>query len=74
MLEAHNNALRRGKGRRAMYKVGIKTSGDHDWVYNAMRFKTYTKGVAYAEQLVMRWSAVKAFIVVVADTPEATKK
>ena len=54
--------------------MGIKTSGDRDWIYNAMRFKTYTKGVAYAEQLVMRWSAVKAFIVVVADTPEAAKK
>jgi len=40
------------------YKVGVKTAGDKNWAYNALRFKTEAEAAAYGADLFMRWTAV----------------
>lgn len=41
------------------YKVGVKTAGDRDWVYNGLRFATREAAAAYASDLSSRWTAVR---------------
>jgi hypothetical protein len=41
------------------WKAGVKTPGDHEWVYNALRFKTKEEAEAYVLDLSMRWTAVQ---------------
>jgi hypothetical protein len=41
------------------WKAGVKTSGDRDWVYNGLRFKTKEEAEAYVSDLSMRWTAVQ---------------
>ena len=40
------------------WKVGVKTAGDSDWVYNALRFPTKEQADAYGRELWSRWTAV----------------
>lgn len=40
------------------YKVGVKTPGDRDWSYNALRFQTLAEASAYGADLAGRWFAV----------------
>ncbi len=40
------------------WKVGVKTAGDKDWVYNGLSFGTKQEAEDYAEDLFMRWTAV----------------
>ena len=41
------------------WKAGVKTAGDADWCYNALRFATEDEAKAYASDLYSRWTAVK---------------
>jgi hypothetical protein len=41
------------------WRVGVKTTGDGDWGYNALRFATMDEAVAYARDLAGRWTAVR---------------
>ena len=43
------------------FKVGIKTAGDTNWGYNALRFPSIEAAEAYAVDLVLRWTAVREF-------------
>jgi hypothetical protein len=49
------------------YKVGVKTSGDQDWVANGLRFKTHEEAKAYGHDLFMRWTAVNDWTVLESD-------
>jgi hypothetical protein len=49
------------------YKVGVKTAGDSDWVFNAMRFPSEAAARKYANNLAWRWTAVKAWKVFPSD-------
>jgi hypothetical protein len=40
------------------FKVGVKTPGDRNWGYNALRFPTAEQAEAYGHDLAMRWLAV----------------
>ncbi len=40
------------------WKVGVKTAGDADWVYNSLRFPTKEQADAYGRDLWSRWTAV----------------
>jgi len=40
------------------WKAGVKTSGDKDWCYNALRFATKEEAEGYVENLMWRWLAV----------------
>ena len=40
------------------YKVGVKTSGDRNFAYNALRFATEAEAAAYGADLFSRWTAV----------------
>lgn len=37
------------------FKVGVKTAGDKDWVYNGLRFGTKEETEAYGRDLFHRW-------------------
>lgn len=59
------------------YKVGVKTPGDVNWGYNALRFVTKEMAEAYGRDLFLRWTAVTAWEVQASDDepnrfPEAT--
>ena len=41
------------------WKAGVKTSGDTDWVYNSLRFKTKEEAETYVSDLSARWTAVQ---------------
>ena len=43
----------------ASYKVGVKTRGDVDWVYNQVRWPTYEAAKAAGQDLAWRWMAVE---------------
>lgn len=43
------------------YKVGVKTTGDDDWCYNALRFKTEKAAREWGSGLFMRWTAVQEY-------------
>jgi hypothetical protein len=43
------------------YKVGVKTSGDRDWVYNGLRFATEKAALDYGRDLSWRWTAVTEY-------------
>jgi hypothetical protein len=43
------------------YKVGVKTPGDRDWVYNALRFPTVDTAEEYGKDLAWRWTAVQSY-------------
>lgn len=45
------------------FKVGVKTRGDTEWVYNGLRFAGHREADAYAKDLLMRWTAVTDYIV-----------
>lgn len=47
----------------ASYKVGVKTSGDRDWAYNALRFATREQAERYGADLAWRWTAVREYAV-----------
>ncbi len=51
------------------YKVGVKTSGDRDWVYNQLRFATGTEASDYAHDLFSRWTLVNEMTVDESDDP-----
>lgn len=40
------------------WRVGVKTPGDRDWVYNGLRFGTRDAAEKYGADLFMRWTAV----------------
>lgn len=41
------------------WKIGVKTTGDGDWGYNGLRFRTEAEAARYAEDLAFRWTAVR---------------
>jgi hypothetical protein len=41
------------------FKVGVKTDGDRDWVFNALRFRTDSEAGHYGADLACRWTAVR---------------
>ncbi len=47
------------KGVPKSWKAGVKTSGDTDWVYNSLRFKTKEEAKTYVSDLSARWTAVR---------------
>jgi hypothetical protein len=49
------------------WKAGVKTPGDHDWVYNSLRFKTKEDAEAYVSDLATRWTAVQETVVTESD-------
>ena len=49
------------------FKVGIKTAGDTNWGYNALRFPTASAAEAYALDLALRWTAVREWEVQPSD-------
>ena len=40
------------------YKLGVKTQGDKDWVYNGLRFSSKEEAGFYGDDLAGRWFAV----------------
>ncbi len=40
------------------YKVGVKTSGDREFVFNGLRFATREEAESYGKNLFLRWTAV----------------
>lgn len=40
------------------WKSGVKTSGDTDFVFNALRFKTKGEAERYVHDLMWKWFAV----------------
>lgn len=51
------------------YKVGVKTKGDRDWSYNAMRFATADEAERYAKDLFSRWMAMESHEVQPCEDP-----
>lgn len=51
------------------FKVGVKTAGDNDWVFNALRFSTKEKAEDYGNDLAGRWTAVRDWQVFPSDDP-----
>lgn len=51
------------------FKVGVKTAGDKNWVYNAIRLGTKEEAEAYAFDLMMRWLGVIDYEVQKSDDP-----
>jgi hypothetical protein len=49
------------------YKVGVKTPGDVNWAYNALRFATKELADQYGKDLFARWTAVTAWEVQASD-------
>lgn len=50
------------------YRVEVQTAGSGDsWAGNALMFDTEGKAEAYAQDLAMRWTQVKAWRVVKTD-------
>lgn len=49
------------------WKVGVKTSGDSDWGFNGLRFRTMDEAVAYAHDLAWRWTAVREIAALPSD-------
>lgn len=45
------------------YKVGVKTAGDTEWVYNGLRFRTAGEADRYGWNLASRWTAVREWTV-----------
>jgi hypothetical protein len=45
-------------GRDMSFKLGVKTSGDKDWVYNGLRFSSKEEADDYGTDLMRRWFAV----------------
>ena len=43
------------------YKVGVKTAGDTDWVYNGLRFPTKEAAEIYGLELAMRWTQLREY-------------
>jgi hypothetical protein len=43
------------------YKVGVKTAGDKDWAYNALRFATPEEAKRYGDDLLCRWTAAREY-------------
>ncbi len=41
------------------YRVGVKTAGDTDWVFNMLRFDSEQEAVRYGQALYSRWTAVR---------------
>lgn len=55
------------------YKVGVQTSKDETWVYNALRFYRQDDAASYARDLLLRWPAVyKTAVHPSEDRPNAT--
>ena len=53
----------------ASYKVGVKTKGDTDWVYNQVRWPTYEAAREAGQDLAWRWMAVEKWEVHPSDDP-----
>lgn len=51
------------------FKPVVKTSGDTDWVGNALRFATYEEAMASVKNLAARWLAVIEYDVQESDDP-----
>lgn len=51
------------------FKVGVKTAGDTDWVFNALRFSTQEKAEKYGNDLASRWTAVRDWQVIPSNDP-----
>lgn len=51
------------------FKIGVKTPGDTDWVYNGLRFPTREAAEEYGANLAFRWTAVIAWEVHESDEP-----
>ena len=43
------------------WKVGVKTPGDREWIYNGLRFASRPAAETYGRNLASRWSAIKAW-------------
>lgn len=51
------------------YKVGVKTKGDANWCYNALRFSTEAEAKEYGSDLHSRWMAVESWEVHPSEDP-----
>lgn len=51
------------------YKVGVKTTSDAEWVFNALRFPTKQAAAAYGRDLANRWTSVKEWDIFASDDP-----
>ncbi len=45
------------------WRVGVKTAGDLNWVFNQLRFDSEAEAERYAQDLLGRWTAVQEFVV-----------
>ena len=50
------------------YRVGIKTAGDTEWVYNGLSFETHEDAKEYALDLSARWTAVTEWTITKVET------
>jgi hypothetical protein len=51
------------------FKGGVKTPGDHNFCFNALRFSTHDEARDYVLDLEGRWTAVEATTVEISDDP-----
>lgn len=51
------------------YKVGVKTYGEPDWVYNQLRFATFEEAKAWGDDLFARWTLAEKTEVHESDDP-----
>lgn len=51
------------------FKLGVKTPGDTEFVFNALCFETEQEAEDYGRDLFSRWSAVKETKVLTSDEP-----
>lgn len=49
------------------WKAGVKTAGDNDFCFNALRFEADTEAIRYVQDLAWRWTAVRETTVVESD-------